>query len=640
MATITGTSNSDVITPTSVSGGVTGGVPSGAADSIVGGDGNDTINGGGGADTSLGGNGNDYIFAVLGTPESINGGAGIDTLDTTAFSGNYVVNLATGLTNFAGESFVAMENLISGAGNDSLTGTGGANLISGGDGNDTINGGGGADTSLGGNGNDYIFAVLGTPESINGGAGIDTLDTTAFTGNYVVDLATGLTNFAGESFVAMENLISGAGNDSLTGTGGANLISGGDGNDTINGGGGADTSLGGNGNDYIYAVLGTPESIDGGAGIDTLDTTAFTGDYAVNLATGLTNFAGESFINMNNLISGAGNDTLTGTTGANNINGGSGNDLINGGDGNDTLNGGGGADTSLGGNGNDYIYAVIDTPESIDGGAGTDTLNTTAFTGDYVVNLATGLTNFAGESFVNMENLISGSGDDSLTGTAGANLINGGSGNDSITGDDGDDTLTGGEGNDTLKGGPGSDSMTGGNGNDLYTVSSLGDVVTEYYSNGAGGVDTVQSLITYTLGLNVEKLTLTGTANTNGIGNTLANTITGNSGTNLLSGGSGADILDGKDGIDTLDGGAGADSLTGGNGNDIFQFQAGQANGDTITDFHGNGALAGDSMVFQGYGAGASAAVGSGIVTVTYSGGSEVIHLDTAGLNASDFSFV
>src|SRR6185436_7789155 len=242
-----------------------------------------------GADTSLGGDGNEYMYAVLGTPESIDGGAGVDTLDTTAFTGDYVVNLATGLTNFVGESFINMENLISGVGNDTLTGTTGANTINGGDGDDIINGGGGSDTSLGGNGNDYIFAVLGTPESIDGGAGVDTLDTTAFTGDYVVNLATGLTNFVGESFINMENLISGVGNDTLTGTTGANTINGGDGDDIINGGGGSDTSLGGNGDDYIFAVLGTPETINGGAGIDTLDTTAFTGDYVVNLATGLTN---------------------------------------------------------------------------------------------------------------------------------------------------------------------------------------------------------------------------------------------------------------------------------------------------------------------------------------------------------------
>ncbi len=99
----------------------------------------------------------------------------------------------------------------------------------------------------------------------------------------------------------------GAGNDLVVGGGGADTILGGDGNDTLTGGSGVGAQVfGGNGNDLIFQVNGTPEFIDGGAGIDTLNTTAFTGDYAVNLATGLTNFAGESFINMENLIAGVG----------------------------------------------------------------------------------------------------------------------------------------------------------------------------------------------------------------------------------------------------------------------------------------------------------------------------------------------
>jgi serralysin len=53
-----------------------------------------------------------------------------------------------------------------------------------------------------------------------------------------------------------------------------------------------------------------------------------------------------------------------------------------------------------------------------------------------------------------------------------------------------------------------------------------------------------------------------------------------------------------------LDGGAGADFLTGGGGNDVFVFQRGQANGDTIADFAGNGPLPGDILEFVGYGAG------------------------------------
>ena len=106
-------------------------------------------------------------------------------------------------------------------GNDVIVGGGGADVVNGGNGNDTLTGGSGVGASVfGGAGNDLIFQVNGTPEFINGGTGIDTLNTTAFNGNYVVNLTTGVTNFAGECFINMENLIAGAGNDTLTGTAG------------------------------------------------------------------------------------------------------------------------------------------------------------------------------------------------------------------------------------------------------------------------------------------------------------------------------------------------------------------------------------------------------------------------------------
>jgi len=120
--------------------------------------------------------------------------------------------------------------------------------------------------------------------------------------------------------------------------------------------------------------------------------------------------------------------------------------------------------------------------------------------------------------------------------------------NNIITGNSGNNKLTGGAGNDTLIGGAGNDTLIGGAGNDTYVVDSTGDVVTEAASQGT---DLVQSSITYTLSVNVENLTLTGTANINGTGNSLDNTITGNISDNTLNGGTGKDTLIGGMGNDT-----------------------------------------------------------------------------------------
>ena len=131
-------------------------------------------------------------------------------------------------------------------------------------------------------------------------------------------------------------------------------------------------------------------------------------------------------------------------------------------------------------------------------------------------------------------------------------------------------TFTGTANADTLIGTTGADIFIGLTGNDTYTVNNAGDIVTEALNEGT---DLVQASISYTLPDNVENLTLTGTTNVNGAGNSLNNVLTGNSASNTLNGGNGNDQLQGLGGNDILWGGLGDDILTGGTGSDQYLFQ-------------------------------------------------------------------
>jgi VCBS repeat-containing protein len=228
-------------------------------------------------------------------------------------------------------------------------------------------------------------------------------------------------------------------------------------------------------------------------------------------------------------------DWLFGTEGDDRINGYCGNDVLIGLGGNDTLDGGTGGDWMVGGKGND-VYIVDSCCDSVTEycNEGTDTVQSSI---SYTLGC-------------NVENL-------TLTGNCGISGT-GNCGDNVLTGNGAANTLSGGGGNDTLDGGGGADRLYGGSGNDVYLVDNACDSVIEYCGEGT---DEVRSSVSYTLGCNVENLTLTGTAAINGTGNDLNNVLTGNVAANTLTGGCGND---------TLDGGAGKDSLVGGAGNDLY----------------------------------------------------------------------
>jgi RTX calcium-binding nonapeptide repeat (4 copies) len=128
--------------------------------------------------------------------------------------------------------------------------------------------------------------------------------------------------------------------------------------------------------------------------------------------------------------------------------------------------------------------------------------------------------------------------------------------NNLLVGNAGNGTLIGLAGNDVLQGGAGQDTLIGGTGNDAYAVNSNTDIITELANQGT---DRVYSTADYTLGANIEALTLRTTAII-GTGNALNNQIAGNNANNKLSGMAGNDTLTGGNGADTLIGGTGRDT--------------------------------------------------------------------------------
>ena len=528
----------------------------------------DTLDGGAGIDRLIGGVGND-TYIVDSTTDTIIDESGIDTvISSVAYS------LGADIENLT----LTSANNINGTGNELnnlIIGNSGKNILIGGEGNDTLDGGAGIDTLIGGTGDD-TYIVDSTTDTIIDVDGIDTV---------ISSVAYSLNSDNG---VGIENLtLTGANNINGTGNELNNLIIGNAGNNILDGKEGNDTLIGGEGNDKYFVDSPTDIIFDTG-GIDTVFSSE---TFSLNSAAvfGIENFtlteaglggegnSGNNYISGNyrsdgtgvSITGGGGDDTIVGGFGHDYLkDNGSGRCKLSGAEGNDTLISGTGIDTLIGGIGND-VYFVNNVKDTVkeDAAGGIDTIYSSinyTLAANFEKLVLTGSANMG---------IIGNNSGGTLVGNGNSNnMLKGGTGNDSIIGGAGNDIIISGGGVDTLDGGAGDDFITGngksylrgGAGNDCYIVSATTDTITD-----TDGVDTVQSSVNYSLGVDIEKLILTGKTSLVGKGNSLNNEITANNAGNRLDGGAGSDQLFGGLGNDTLVGN-GTDNLLGGLGNDTY----------------------------------------------------------------------
>ncbi len=436
----------------------------GGDDTIDAGAGDDLVDGGGDDDLLDGGAGDDTLLGGIGT-DTLDGGAGADELD----GGGDDDDITVGAGDIA----------LGGSGDDdffvdpSEPGTDGITVIGGETGEDLT------DPTNGGDGDTLDLRGLGHVD-----VAYDDDDPEAGTATYINDDGLPVTITFSEIEEVLtdpqaDDVVDGLDDGEVMAPGytddEGDQIDGDDGiDDVIEGNGGPDTIDAGLGDD---SVLGGEDDdvIDGGAGDDTL----------------LGNEGNDD------LDGGDGDDTLLGGEEADTLAGGEGDDLLEGEDGDDDI-AVGGADTAEGGLGDDVftVDPTDTTPDvdvTIDGGSdGTtgdpagpengdegDILDLSDQTEDLVVTFepedgeagtVDGLDDDGTPdiTFEEIEQVVTGSGDDEVTGPemAGPCIVSTGDGDDTVTGSGEDDTIDGGGDDDLLDGGDGDDDIMGGDGND------------------------------------------------------------------------------------------------------------------------------------------------------------------------------
>jgi Ca2+-binding RTX toxin-like protein len=537
----------------------------GGNDTLAGGGNTDTLNGGDGDDSLVGGDGND----------SLDGGAGNDTLEAGAGDDDLYGGEGDDTYLLGPDDFSGTVHELADQGNDTVITV--IASLPGNVENMLYHGAGGTGMSL--NDLDNFIQVNAPNMTVGALGGVDTVSYSFLTSAVTIDLE--LTNadnaqIGHHEISGFENATGGSGDDSLIGSGESNALDGGPGADDMQGGGGNDVYYIDDASDTVTEETNTPPP-DASVLDGFIDSVVAAIDFSLENV---------QFVENVELEEEAAALTATGNELDNHLEGNAFDNTIAGLAGNDTLDGGPGTDTMAGGVGDDFYIVDVgsfDDTLTENSGEGRDTV---VIWGPHDDDGPLSMPDSANYTLgANLENLFLYFWDSHQPNDAQWNLH--GTGNtlsNQIVGNGAANNLVGLAGNDTLDGAGGNDSLDGGNGHDTYFVDSAGDGITET-SSANSGTDTVRSTITYTLGLNLEKLVLLGTDLINGTGNGANNTITGNNVRNTLSGGNGNDTLNGALGNDSLIGGNGNDSLIGGGGNDTLRPGTGL---DTLSGGTGN----------------------------------------------------
>ena len=412
---------------------------------LTGGAGNDTLVGRDLVDTLIGGGGDDWLDSAA-DRATVNGGDGTDVwaANLTAFNVALAFKAKASQTDAQltkkGFSIEGIErvSVSLGAGNDSFSTAGFA-------GDDTMNGGAGNDVLTTGLGFDQVNGEAGNDMLVldYSGQSADVVHTNQGYGWWRYGTANDSSHVDYYSIERFK-LTGGGGNDMLSGAGLNDRLVGGTGDDTLNGGnGGSDVIKGGGGQDMWImdqgaATVALSLTLDGsGTGRLVGNGTRLVGVESVRLNTG----SGDDVINLSAVV---------------------GNHVLNTGEGNDSVNLGRGMVNEV--NGGAGIDRLV-----MDGSLATSGLRTTdqgygwwhvaALDGSYDTR------------YYGVESL----------------QITGSDFNDRLYGQGGDDVLIGGAGRDILFGSAGNDVMTGGAGADMFEFKSLGSDGRDRVTDAASG---------------------------------------------------------------------------------------------------------------------------------------------------------